>query len=39
VRSSPEWVWWNDSVRVSLTALASWTEPIPASSSTEVNPS
>ena len=33
VRSSPEWVWWNESVLVLFSAAASWTEPAAASSS------
>jgi hypothetical protein len=36
VRSSLEWVWWNERVRVSFSAVASWTAPAPASSSDKV---
>src|SRR5438309_9491380 len=38
VRSSPEWVWWNESVLVSFSAAASWTEPAAASSTSEARP-
>jgi hypothetical protein len=36
VRSSPEWVWWNERVRVSFSAVASFTEEPAAISSREV---